>query len=113
LKGLVTYDRAVKKDAFHWYRVNWNTAPAVHVADLRIPRRAGKAFDLPVYANRPDVELRIDGTLLPALARGVNDRHFWARGIVLSKGTHRVEARLPVPDREPAVTAVGEITVGD
>ena len=113
MKGLVTYDRAVRKDAFHWYRVNWNAAPAVHVADLRIPRHAGKAFDLPVYANRPDVEVRIDGALLPALERGVNGRHFWARGVALPKGTHRVEARLPLPDGEPAVAFAGEIVVGD
>ena len=56
-KGLVTYDRATKKDAFHWYRVNWNPAPGVHVADARIPRTAGEAFDLPIYANRAKLTL--------------------------------------------------------
>jgi beta-galactosidase len=113
MKGLVTYDRAIKKDAFHWYRVNWSQGPAVHVADLRIPRHAGKAFDLPVYANRPGVVLLVDGAEVAGLQPGVNGRHFWARGLVLPKGTHRVEARLPADGGAPAAVASGEIVVGE
>lgn len=110
-KGLVTYDRATRKDAFHWYRVNWSDEPAVHVADLRIPRSAGTAFDLPVYANRPGVKLMIDGAEVAPLQDGVNRCHRWARGIRLTAGRHRVEATIPAGAGSPAVTETTEIVV--
>jgi beta-galactosidase len=112
-KGLVTYDRAVRKDAFHWYRVNWSDEPAVHVADLRIPRTAGAAFDLPVYANRPGVKLRIDGAEVASLQDGVNRCHRWARGIRLAAGRHRVEASIPAGEGSPVVTEATEIVVNE
>ena len=30
-KGLVTYDRQVRKDAFYWYKANWTTNPRVRL----------------------------------------------------------------------------------
>src|ERR1017187_3472318 len=30
-KGLVTYDRQVRKDAFYWYKANWTTNPTVYI----------------------------------------------------------------------------------
>ena len=67
----------------------------------------------PMFSERIYEKMYNGSRAKPALERGVNDRHFWARGVVLAKGTHRVEVRLPVPDGDPAVTAAGEITVGD
>jgi beta-galactosidase len=93
-KGLVTYDRTVRKDAFHWYRVNWSTVPAVHVADTRIPRNAGEAFDLPIYANREALTVTVDGKDLGGLQRGVNDRQHWLRNVRLAAGDHVIEARV-------------------
>ena len=35
-KGLVTFDRKYKKDAFYFYKANWNkTDPMVHLAEKR------------------------------------------------------------------------------
>lgn len=31
-KGLVTYDRRIKKDAFVFYQANWTTEPMVYLA---------------------------------------------------------------------------------
>ena len=30
-KGLVTYDRQTRKDAFFWYKANWTTTPFVYI----------------------------------------------------------------------------------
>lgn len=34
-KGLVTHDRKVKKDAFYFYKANWNPEPMVYIAGRR------------------------------------------------------------------------------
>ena len=34
-KGLVTYDRKTRKDAFFWYKANWTTAPFVYITSRR------------------------------------------------------------------------------
>ena len=31
-KGLVTYDRQTRKDAWYWYQANWSSTPMVHLA---------------------------------------------------------------------------------
>ncbi|HTS00289.1 MAG TPA: glycoside hydrolase family 2 TIM barrel-domain containing protein, partial [Bacteroidota bacterium] len=55
-KGLVTYDRRVKKDAYYWYRANWNPEPMVHITGRRFsPRRS--PCDVKVYSNCESVAL--------------------------------------------------------
>ena len=39
-KGLVTYDRKIKKDAFYVYKAYWTTEPMVHVSGRRFTDRA-------------------------------------------------------------------------
>lgn len=34
-KGLITYDRAIKKDAYYFYQANWSAHPMVHIASRR------------------------------------------------------------------------------
>lgn len=34
-KGLVSYDRTVKKDAFYYYTAHWSREPVVHVTSRR------------------------------------------------------------------------------
>ena len=31
-KGLVTHDRKIKKDAYYFYRANWNPEPMIYIA---------------------------------------------------------------------------------
>ncbi|HTO93854.1 MAG TPA: glycoside hydrolase family 2 TIM barrel-domain containing protein, partial [Bacteroidota bacterium] len=49
-KGLVTYDRRVKKDAYFWYRANWNPEPMVYITGRRFSPR-GSPCDVKVYSN--------------------------------------------------------------
>jgi beta-galactosidase len=39
-KGLVTYDRKLKKDAFYLYKAYWTSEPMVYVAGRRFADRA-------------------------------------------------------------------------
>src|SRR5947208_14344666 len=40
-KGMVTYDRKLKKDAFYFYKANWSDEPVVYVTRSE-ERRVGK-----------------------------------------------------------------------
>ena len=60
-KGLVTYDRKVKKDAFFMYKAHWSKDPFVHLAGKRYVERASDQIDLKVYTNCEQVTLYVNG----------------------------------------------------
>ena len=61
MKGLVTYDRSTKKDAFYWYKANWSTEPFVHICSKRFVNRHESPTLVRVYSNQPQVRLEVDG----------------------------------------------------
>ncbi len=64
-KGLVTFDRSLRKDAFYLYKAAWNrTEPMVHLCGKRYVNRAEKETEIKVYSNQPEVRLYVDGTLI-------------------------------------------------
>lgn len=61
-KGLVTFDRKDKKDAFYFYKANWNQAePMVYIADRRMLKRSKAQQTIKVYSNQKQVELWVNG----------------------------------------------------
>ena len=60
-KGLVTFDRKVRKDAFYFYKANWNPDPMVYIADRRFKLRERAKITVKVYSNLPEVELIVNG----------------------------------------------------
>ncbi len=60
-KGLVTYDRKTKKDAFYIYQAYWTTEPMVHVCGERFVDRAPEERNVTVYTNCPSVTLIVNG----------------------------------------------------
>ncbi len=63
-KGLVTIDRAVRKDAFYFYRANWNTAPTLHLVGRRYTDRPYGVLDVEAYSNTPAASLVLNGKLV-------------------------------------------------
>ena len=60
-KGLVTYDRQTRKDAFYWYQANWTTNPMVHLTGHHFTNRLADNFTAKAYANCDSVELFLNG----------------------------------------------------
>ncbi len=60
-KGLVTYDRKIKKDSFFIYKAHWTTEPFVHIASKRYYYRAEKTTTVKVYSNCDQVTLYVGG----------------------------------------------------
>jgi beta-galactosidase len=59
--GLVTYDRKTKKDAFYFYKANWNAEPMLYLTDKRFITRDIDTTQIKAYCNFAKVELYVNG----------------------------------------------------
>ena len=73
-KGLVTFDRAYKKDAFYAYKAWLSDEPFVHLCGKRYVDRAEDVTRVTVYSNQPQVTLHVNGN---ALATKAAPDHFF------------------------------------
>ena len=60
-KGLVTFDRKLRKDAFYLYKAYWSKEPFVHLCGRRYADRTEEVTEIKVYSNRSEVTLLVDG----------------------------------------------------
>ncbi len=60
-KGLVTFDRQIKKDAYYWYQANWSETPMIHISGRRFNERRSDRADIKVYTNLKQVSLQLNG----------------------------------------------------
>ncbi|MGW4212412.1 glycoside hydrolase family 2 TIM barrel-domain containing protein [Lentzea sp. NPDC004789] len=60
-KGLVTYDRAVRKDAFWFYKAQWTDTPFVHLNSARWTQRTAAATTVRAYGTTDTVQLFLNG----------------------------------------------------
>ena len=63
-KGLMTFDRKYKKDAFYAYKAWLNPEPMVHLCGKRYIDRVEDVTKVTVYSNLPSVELFANGVSL-------------------------------------------------
>ena len=56
-KGLVTFDRKIKKDSFYIYKAWWSGEAFVHLCGKRYKYRAEKTTRITVYTNQKEVSL--------------------------------------------------------
>jgi beta-galactosidase len=89
-KGLVTYDRQTRKDAFYFYRANWSGAPFVHITSARFTDRTQAATSIKVYGTLDSVEVKLNGVSLGTQAP-VDGVYFWP-SVTLQSGANVVEA---------------------
>ena len=96
-KGLVTFDRKIKKDSFYIYKAWWSDEAFVHLCGKRYEYRAEKVTDVTVYSNQSEVSLYNNGKLVET-KRGAHAFHF--------KVTLEAENRLEVKSGELTDAAV-------
>ncbi|ETZ23039.1 glycoside hydrolase family 2 TIM barrel-domain containing protein [Pedobacter sp. V48] len=59
-KGLVSYDRKIKKDAFYFYKANWNAEPMVYLAERRNLVRRKRLTTVKVFTTLSEVQLWVN-----------------------------------------------------
>ena len=60
-KGLVTFDRKTRKDAFYLYKAYWSDEPVLHLCGKRYVNRTGGKTSVTVYSNAGQVEIYNNG----------------------------------------------------
>ena len=60
-KGMITFDRKVKKDVFYLYKAYWTDKPFVYMAGKRYEYRTEKITEITVYSNQKEVSLYNNG----------------------------------------------------
>lgn len=73
-KGLMTFDRKYKKDAFYAYKAWLSDEPFVHICGKRYVDRVEDVTKVTVYSNLPEVELFVNGE---SLGKQESKEHFF------------------------------------
>lgn len=116
-KGLVSFDRSLKKDAFYVYKAAWSSEPFVHIAGRRRAERAEDVTEVIVYSNQGEVALSLDGVELGTTS---GTRTF--RFQVPLSGEHEITARsgelsdtiaLRKVDEVPAASVMPTTTIAN
>ncbi|WP_208603025.1 glycoside hydrolase family 2 protein [Pedobacter steynii] len=92
MKGLITYDRKVKKDAFYWYKANWNPEPMVYLTGRRHTKRTNALTTVTVYSNVGVPVLTLNGKKINGVKKGTTDVHYVFENVKLQKGKNHIEA---------------------
>ena len=73
-KGLITFDRKYKKDAFYAYKAWLSDEPFVHLCSKRYVDRVEDVTKVTVYSNLPEVELFVNGV---SVGKQTAEDHFF------------------------------------
>ena len=90
-KGLVTYDRKLKKDAYFIYKAYWTSEPMVYVAGRRWVDRAPEERNITVYTNCENVTLVVNGAAVETKA--AVDHAVVFENVALKDGENTVTAK--------------------
>jgi beta-galactosidase len=94
-KGLVTFDRKTKKDAFYLYKAYLAKEPFIYLCGRRYAERMEAETEIKVYTNQPEVTLFVDGQPQETQRGG---KVFRFRVLISSKHTIAVRAGVCVDE---------------
>jgi beta-galactosidase len=92
-KGLVTYDRKIKKDAWWFYKASWvEDEPVLHLNNQRFLNRTNNLVNtVKAYTNLPEIELFINGKS-KGKVKTANATAMW-NNVMLDSGENIIEVR--------------------
>ena len=97
-KGIVTFDRKVKKDAFYWYKANWSKTPVVYITQRRVVNRGNEITPITVYSNQGQPILTVNGKVVQGVKIGETAVHFKYDNVQLNLGENVVKAIVKTKD---------------
>ncbi len=89
-KGLVSFDRKTRKDAFFYYKAQWSQEPVVHITSRRFIERTSASTEVKVYSNAQRISLFLNGAALGDIP--CVDRICRLDKVTLRPGHNQVEA---------------------
>lgn len=91
MKGLVTFDRKIKKDSYFWYKANWSTDPVLYLTQRRNKDREKKVTSITVYSNIGTPKVYLNGKELSGIRKGYTDVHYIIDDVTLADGMNVVK----------------------
>jgi len=91
-KGLVTFNRKTKKDAWWFYKATWNlNDPVLYITNRRFVNRTKASTVVKVYSNLEQIELFVNGIFLGK--RKVENAIVQWDNVTLVKGNNSIEVK--------------------
>lgn len=94
LKGLVTFDRKIKKDSYFWYKANWSKEPVLYLTQRRNVNREKKETAVAVYSNIGTPKVYLNGKELTGIRKGYTDVHYVFDKVILELGKNILKATV-------------------
>ena len=91
-KGMVSYDRSVKKDIFYFYKAQWNPEPMIYITDRRFTSRKHPTAEVKVYTNQQDVTLYVNGKQVAHQEKDDINRVIF-KDVPLSEGENLIQVK--------------------
>ncbi|WP_143305898.1 glycoside hydrolase family 2 protein [Chitinophaga vietnamensis] len=88
-KGLVTYDRSTRKDAFYFYKANWSEEPVLYITERRNTIRKQEKANIKVFTNAAAAELFVNGRSMGKATTDTFRRATWQQ-VPLRPGQNRI-----------------------
>lgn len=94
MKGLVTFDRKIKKDAFYWYKANWSKEPVLYLTQRRLVDRENEITPVTVYSNIGIPQLFVNDVEIKDFSQGRRPVHYIFDHVKLKAGENVIEAKI-------------------
>ena len=89
-KGLITWDRLTAKDAWWFYKVNWNPEPQLHLVGTRLTETTEPSTTVMAFSNVGPVKLYLNGRLYGEMSPDSVNTVMWEK-VPLQMGVNEVE----------------------
>ena len=93
MKGLVTFDRKVKKDPFYWYKANWSKEPVLYLTQRRATERVNEITPVTIYSNIGIPQLYVNGVEMKDYKTGTTHVHYIFDDIRLKNGENIITTK--------------------
>ena len=89
-KGLVSFDRKTKKDAFYYYQARWTNKPMLHLTSKRFTHRLKKEIEVKAYSNQKEVQFYHDEKHIGTV---ISETGVFKFNIVLNQGRNEIKVK--------------------
>lgn len=100
MKGLITFDRKIRKDAFYWYKANWSKEPVLYLTQRRNTERERRETSVTVYSNLGTPRVFLNGRELDGVRKGYTDVHYIFDQVTLAEGRNVLRAVIVSDGKE-------------
>jgi beta-galactosidase len=94
MKGLVTFDRKIKKDPYYWYKANWSKEPVLYLTQRRLVNRENEVTPVTVYSNIGVPQLFVNEVEIKDFSKGTTDVHYIFDNIKLKAGENSIVTKI-------------------